>query len=78
MKQPILVTDVARSFHSGEFRQLRTTLALLRGAAAAGRLGRHEQALLLELAEYGLFYTSFYEAISRHAHGVGMAPKIDA
>ena len=48
------------------FHELHATLSTLKQDAAAGRLDRREQLVLLELAEYGLFYTSFYERLLRH------------
>jgi hypothetical protein len=66
MTQQLLpIAAVAQHFHRAEFSTLRCMLAGLRHDATHGRLGRQEQLTLLELAEYGLFYTSFYDTILR-------------
>lgn len=62
---PLDLAAVARSYHRGEFHEVRATISALKVDAAVGRLDRRAQALLLELAEYGLFYTSFYERLVR-------------
>ncbi len=62
------MVTVAQSFHRGAFHEVRAALNAIQQAAASGRLDRGEQALLLELAEYGLFYTSFYHQLVRDMH----------
>jgi hypothetical protein len=63
---PLHLVRVAESFHRGAFQELHVILSRLRQSAACGRLSRQQQALLLELAEYGLFYTCFYERLIQH------------
>lgn len=67
-RTPHTMITVAQSFHRGAFHEVRVALNAIQHAAAAGRLDRREQALLLELAEYGLFYTSFYHQLVRDMH----------
>jgi hypothetical protein len=71
---PMPVALVAQHFHRAEFSTLRGMLEGLRREALQGRLGRQQQMTLLELAEYGLFYTSFYDTILRWMTSGGMQP----
>ena len=65
-------------FHRGEYVALSATLETLRRTARAGRLTAGQQRVLLELAQYGLFYTRYYENIARELREQVMAEKVSA